>query len=133
MVEASWFIDKILFRSKYMKTFTRSSIELVSPSVSSGTSCPTTQCFLFFRSGFHMSGSIIYNLTAKTLLKYIQTILGTYFTVSPIDLIPTVYKLSKNNRSFDRYVYYIINKIKNKRIAYVSTPFWMGNYIGNVS
>ncbi|MCL4546813.1 MAG: hypothetical protein M1576_03620, partial [Deltaproteobacteria bacterium] len=75
---------------------TRSSIELVSPSVSSGTSCPTTQCFLFFRSGFHMSGSIIYNLTAKTLLKYIQTIFRNLFYGITFRQIPTAYKLSKN-------------------------------------
>ncbi len=97
-----------------MNTFTRSSIELVSPSVSSGTSCPNTQCFLCFRSGFHTRIEALLPDYPKTLLKYIQTILGTYFTVSPIDLIPTAYKLSKNNRSFDRYVYYIIDAIKNK-------------------
>ncbi|MCL4546179.1 MAG: hypothetical protein M1576_00340 [Deltaproteobacteria bacterium] len=63
---------------------TRSSIELVSPSVSSGTSCPTTQCFLFFRSGFH------------TLLKYIQTIFRNLFYGITFRQIPTAYKLSKN-------------------------------------
>ena len=95
--EASWFIDKILFRSKYMNILTRSSIELVSPSVYSGTSCPTTQCFLFFRSGFHMAIESLY-FYRKTLLKFIQTILETYFTGASIDLLPTAYKLSKNNR-----------------------------------
>ena len=37
------------------------------------------------------------------------TILGTYFTVSPIDLIPTVYKLSKKN-------IYIIQNYERKAI-----------------
>ncbi len=103
-------------------TFTRSSIEPVSPSVDSDTYCPTTQCFLFFRSGFHTRIEALLPDYPKTLLKYIQTILGTYFTVLPIDLIPTVYKLSKNNRSFDQYIYNIINKIKKQEdYLYIAT------------
>ena len=50
---------------------------------------------------------MIYKLLSSDELLQILSHLGTYFTVSPIDLIPTAYKLSKNN-------IYIIQKYENK-------------------
>ena len=119
------FAEKQCF-SKHAKEYI--SIELVSPSVNSGHFIghkangfvivrlrifPTTQCFLFFRSGFHTAIESLY-FYRKTLLKYIQTILETYFTGVSIDLLPTAYKLSKSDVNVVKlYGYYIS---KNKRI-----------------
>ena len=81
-----------------MNIFTRSSIELISKGFDSGSSSPTTQSFLFFRHGFHPASEALLPAYRKTLLKYIHAILGTYFTGAPIDLLPTAYKLSKNDK-----------------------------------
>ena len=76
---------------------TRSSIELVSPSVSSGTSCPTTQRFLFFGHGFHTATEALLPNCRKTLLKYIHAIFGNLFYGTTLRFVPTAYKLSKND------------------------------------
>ncbi len=80
---ASWFLGKILFRSKYMNILTRSSIELVSPSFSSSGSRSTTWHFRFFVSGFHMAHSFLSLIMRKMPTKYIRTIFGNLFYGDP--------------------------------------------------
>ena len=144
---ASWFIDKILFRSKYMNTFTRSSIELISPSVYSGHFVgykgfafinirlhihPTTRCFLFFGFGFHTRVESLYYYP-KASLKYIRAIFRNLFYRDSVRQSLTTYKLSKNNVKHMLIISdfaNMSNKI-NRLIAYVSPPLRTGTYIGN--
>ena len=97
-----------------MNTFTRSSIELISPSVYSGHFVgykgfafinirlhihPTTRCFLFFGFGFHTRVESLY-FYPKISLKYIRTIFRNLFYEDSIRQSSTSYKLSKNNVSY---------------------------------
>ena len=110
----SRFIDKILFRSKYMNTFTRSSIELISPGVYSGNSRPTTRCFLFFGFGFHAAIESLY-FYCKASLKYIRTIFRNLFYEDSIRQSSTSYKLSKNNISYIIIYITFCEYVKNKQ------------------
>ena len=129
---ASRFFDKILFRSKYMNTFTRSSIELISPGVYSGHFVgykgfafisirlhihPTTRCFLFFGFGFHAAIESLY-FYPKTSLKYIRTIFGNLFYEDSIRQSEASYKLSKNNISYMTVIshFFIVKQKNNIRL-----------------
>ena len=82
-----------------MNTFTRSSIEPISPGVYSGNSCPTTRRFLFFGFGFRTRVESLY-FYPKISLKYIRTIFRNLFYEDSVRQSSTPYKLSKNNISY---------------------------------
>ena len=103
-----------------MNTFTRSSIELISPSVYSGDSRPTTRCFLFFGFGFHTRVESLYYYP-KASLKYIRTIFRNLFYEDSIRQSSTPYKLSKNNISYMTVISYFVN-MSNKKITSAFHP-----------
>ena len=115
-----------------MNTFTRSSIELISPSVYSGVSHPTTRCFHFFGLGFHTRVESLY-FYPKISLKYIRAIFRNLFYRDSVRQSLTAYKLSKNNISYITIISHFVNISRIIiLIAYVSPPFRTGNYVGNV-
>ena len=108
-----------------MNTFTRSSIELISSSVYSGVSRPTTRCFLFFGLGFHTRVESLY-FYPKISLKYIRTIFRNLFYEDSIRQSSTSYKLSKNNINYMTVISHFLN-MSNKKItsAFHPRPYGM--------